>query len=358
MDAMAMKRQGLTIKEIADELGYHPSTISSWLKNGGPPPKRESVVSPAIDGRWAARIAELLRAAPRLLATSVFELIRAEGYERSYPSVSRHVHAIGGPRFHAAEAASTRIVTGPGQEGQFDWSDVSHWTKEWGLGDIQCFAAILCWSRVRIWWFARCIDREFTFEGLVRFFEYIGGVPHKMRTDRMGALGQSQRSQVQPASAGRHLRPAPRHRAGGLSGPGRQTQGQGGTPLPGREGSASWRSARRKVHRPAWLSSTSGLPSGSRNASTPGSTGAWARSPPTGSPSRWACSPRCPVGGSTRPMSMPVGSMWPSPRSSGGASATRCRLVASARCATKSTRPSSRSGGRARWWPPTPSPTR
>ena len=110
MDAMAMKRQGLTIKEIADELGYHPSTISSWLKNGGPPPKRESVVSPAIDGRWAARIAELLRAAPRLLATSVFELIRAEGYERSYPSVSRHVHAIGGPRFHAAEAASTRIV--------------------------------------------------------------------------------------------------------------------------------------------------------------------------------------------------------------------------------------------------------
>ena len=192
MDVMAMKRQGLTIKEIADELGYHPSTISSWLKNGGPPTKRESVAPPAIDERWAARIAELLRAAPRLLATSVFELIRAEGYGGSYPSVSRHVHAIRGPRFHAAETASTRIVTGPGQEGQFDWSDVSHWTREWGLGDVQCFAAILCWSRVRIWWFARCIDREFTFEGLVRFFEYIGGVPHKMRTDRMGALGQSQ----------------------------------------------------------------------------------------------------------------------------------------------------------------------
>ena len=37
MDVMAMKRQGLTIKEIAEETGYHPSTISNWLKNGGPP---------------------------------------------------------------------------------------------------------------------------------------------------------------------------------------------------------------------------------------------------------------------------------------------------------------------------------
>ena len=42
MDVMAMKRQGLTIKEIAEETGYHPSTISSWLKNGGPPTKRSS----------------------------------------------------------------------------------------------------------------------------------------------------------------------------------------------------------------------------------------------------------------------------------------------------------------------------
>jgi hypothetical protein len=69
---------------------------------------------------------------------------------------------------------------------------VSHWTKEWGLGEIWCFQSILSWSRVRIWWFARFIDREYTFEGLVRFFERIGGVSKVARTDRMGALGQSQ----------------------------------------------------------------------------------------------------------------------------------------------------------------------
>jgi transposase len=192
MDVSAMKRQGLTIKEIAAETGYHPKTISSWLANGGPPEKRKKTEPMVIDDRWSTRIAELLRLAPRLLGTSVFEMIVAEGYTGSYASVSRHLHTIRGPRFNGAPLASTRIETGPGEECQFDWSDVSAWTSEWGLGEVWCFSAILCWSRVRIWWFAPVIDREHTFEGLVRFFEFIGGVPKVARTDRMGALGKSQ----------------------------------------------------------------------------------------------------------------------------------------------------------------------
>jgi transposase len=192
MDVMAMKRQGMSIKEIAGETGYHPSTISGWLRNGGPPERRPRTTVAVIDEYWSGEIAGLLRAAPRLLATSVFELIRAKGYTGSYVSVARHLNTLRGPRFTAAPAASTRIVTAPGEEAQFDWSDVSAWTREWGLGEVQCFSAILSFSRVRIWWFARSVDREHTFEGLIRFFEFVGGVPKVLRTDRMGALGTSQ----------------------------------------------------------------------------------------------------------------------------------------------------------------------
>ena len=192
MDVMAMKRQGMSIKEIAEETGYHPSTISSWLKHGGPPPRRRKTTPPVVDEFWATEIAGLLRTAPRLLATSVFELIKAKGYGGSYVSVARHLNTLRGPRFAASPAASTRIVTAPGEEAQFDWSDVSHWTSQWGLGEVQCFSAILSWSRVRIWWFAPSLDREHTFEGLIRFFEFVGGVPKVLRTDRMGALGTSQ----------------------------------------------------------------------------------------------------------------------------------------------------------------------
>jgi len=57
---------------------------------------------------------------------------------------------------------------------------------------VVCFSCVLCWSRWRLWWFTTSEDREHTFEGLVRFFEAIGGVPQRGRTDRMGALGTSQ----------------------------------------------------------------------------------------------------------------------------------------------------------------------
>lgn len=133
MDVVAMKRQGLTNKEIAEATGYHHSTISEWLRNGGPPGQRARSAPLVIDEHWAARIAELLRPAPRLLATSVFELISLEGYGGSYVAVARHLNELRGPRFSAAPAASTRIVTAPGEECQFDWSDVSAWTREWGL---------------------------------------------------------------------------------------------------------------------------------------------------------------------------------------------------------------------------------
>jgi len=34
MDLLALRRQGNTIGEIAEKLGYHPATISKWLRDG------------------------------------------------------------------------------------------------------------------------------------------------------------------------------------------------------------------------------------------------------------------------------------------------------------------------------------
>lgn len=194
MDVLSLHRQGKTIKEIADAVGYHPATVSFWLKNGGPPSARSVAAGErVIDERWARRIGELIAPpAEKLLATSVFEIIRAEGFGGSYPTVVRHLRDRRGPRFRAAATVSVPIETAPGQECQFDHSDCSAWTVRWGLGEVWCFGCILCWSRWRRWWFTTSVDREHTFEGLVRFFEAAGGVPRVGRTDRMGALGVSQ----------------------------------------------------------------------------------------------------------------------------------------------------------------------
>ena len=189
MDVVALARQGWTISQIAEELGRHPATVGRWLKNGGPPAKRE--VDPAllvIDERWAVRITEIMKANPNLLGTSVDRMLRAEGFVGSYPTLMRHLREVRGVRRHL-QAVSVPIETGPGEEFQFDWSDCCAWGRAWGLGELHCFGAILCWSRHRHWWFAPSVDRCHTFEGLVRFFEDAGGVAGIGRTDRMGALG-------------------------------------------------------------------------------------------------------------------------------------------------------------------------
>lgn len=191
---LELRRQGWSISEIAREVGYHPATISKWLRAGGPPASR--VVNPTervIDDRWAARIDSLIAPPSRLLATSVFEILSAEGYPGSYPSVVRYVRARRGPRFRVAPAVSVPIETAPGEESQFDFSDCSERGRQFQIADnLWCFGAILCWSRDLFWWFTTSVDREHTMEGLLRHFEYAGGIPKIARTDRMGALGTSQ----------------------------------------------------------------------------------------------------------------------------------------------------------------------
>ena len=194
MDVLAMKHAGLSYVEIGAATGYHPATISKWCRDGGPPPARVlGDEARVVDPVWGDRLGSLLVANKNLLATSLFEIVRAEGFDGSYPTVARWVRAQRGPRFRRADSASVPIETAPGEEAQFDFSDCSAWSQRVGLGPVLwCFGMILCWSRWRVWWFTTSVDREHTFEGVVRFFEAAGGVPQLCRTDRMGALGQSQ----------------------------------------------------------------------------------------------------------------------------------------------------------------------
>ena len=81
MDLVRLLDEGLTFKEIGERLGYHPATIAKWHREGGPPARK---VVPdeqrVLDARWRERIDELLRAKPRLLATSVFDILQAEHF--------------------------------------------------------------------------------------------------------------------------------------------------------------------------------------------------------------------------------------------------------------------------------------
>lgn len=188
--------QDWTLKEIAAETGWHPVTIKTHLARGGPPAKREvSDDRRVLNAYWRGRIDALIDKWPRLLGISVFYRLRAEGFTGGYSTVTRYLRSVRGPRFRAADRVSVPIHTDPGEEAQFDFCDLTSVAASWGwTTPLFCFGMILSWSRQRIWWFTTSQDRHHTFEGMVRFFDAVGGVPAACRTDRMGAIGRSQGS--------------------------------------------------------------------------------------------------------------------------------------------------------------------
>lgn len=189
-----LREQGWTLEEISAETGWHPATISKRLKQG-PPPARRLVPDEAkvMNAFWSEKVRGLIGDHPRLLGVSVFRCLAAEGFSGGYSTVTRELRRIRGPRFVAADRVSVPIHTDPGEEAQFDFCHLDDWARRWGWsGPLRCFGMIMCWSRQRIWWFTTSEDREHTFEGMVRFFESVGGVPAACRTDRMGALGSAQ----------------------------------------------------------------------------------------------------------------------------------------------------------------------
>jgi IS30 family transposase len=40
MKVQELRAAGWTIVQIAEHVGYHPATVSEWLRNGGPPARR------------------------------------------------------------------------------------------------------------------------------------------------------------------------------------------------------------------------------------------------------------------------------------------------------------------------------
>ena len=84
MDVKALRAAGWTIRQIARQVGYHPATVSGWLRNGGPPTQRETPTEELVIGQqWQDRIGQLLERNAELQGTSVMRVIGAEGFDGS-----------------------------------------------------------------------------------------------------------------------------------------------------------------------------------------------------------------------------------------------------------------------------------
>jgi transposase len=173
----SLAQRGVFQKDIALELGVHPRTVSRALKRKGAPEReREKSVSkldphkPTIDrllsdGVWNAMV--------------IWREIQAEGYTGRYTLLRDY---IAPKRALRPGRATVRFETAPGQQLQSDWGEIEVVIADQPTA-VAFIVNTLGYSRRFHFWGTDCQDAEHTYEGLIRSFEYFGGVTREVLVD-------------------------------------------------------------------------------------------------------------------------------------------------------------------------------
>lgn len=187
-----LKKRGVYHKDIAAELGVHPRTVSRALQRGSAPPRERK--------RRASKLDPYKATVDRLLDEGVWNgvvilrEIQAQGYTGG-PTILRQY--IQPKRAHRPSRATVRFETPPGRQLQSDWGEIT--TEIAGMETKVCFIVnTLGYSRRFHFWCSNRMDAEHTYEGLIRSFEYFGGVPEEVLVDNQKTAVLAHRAGAAP----------------------------------------------------------------------------------------------------------------------------------------------------------------
>jgi transposase len=176
--------QGVSKRQILRETGMHWTTLEKILAQSEPPGYRQAKPrNKRKIGPWLGRIDAILSADKELprkqrhTAKRIFERLREEGYEGGYTAVKQAVRE----QEQQSREVFVPLTHRPG-EAQVDFGEAL--ARIGGaLRKVKFFALGLPYCDVM---FVMAFERECTetfWEGHVRAFEFLGGVPHRISYD-------------------------------------------------------------------------------------------------------------------------------------------------------------------------------
>ena len=176
-----LKKQGVYLKDIAEELGVDPRTVRRALKRGSVPTKERK--------KTESKLEPYNKTVDRLLSEGVWNTqvilreIQKEGYAGGYTILREYVQP---KRPLRANRATVRFETEPGQQMQSDWGEViveiaGQATK------VHFIVNQLGYSRRFHFWCTDSQDAEHTYEGIIRSCEYFGGTTEEVLVDNQKA---------------------------------------------------------------------------------------------------------------------------------------------------------------------------
>ena len=124
-------------------------------------------------------VERVARTKGKMSAKRLFPIVRAAGYEGSPRNLRRLVAEVKAEWRRDNHRGRRPGIWSPGDMLVFDWGEI---------GPLFVFSTVMAWSRIRFVYFADNLGAESTMTALARCFEYLGGVPKTVLTDRMGCL--------------------------------------------------------------------------------------------------------------------------------------------------------------------------
>src|SRR5690348_14769871 len=172
--------QGQSIGAIARTLDLSRNTVRKYLRgapDAEPRRKRDTKLE-----SFKTQIQQWVEQDHLYNCVTMLERLRPLGYTGGITQLKDFVHPLR-PR-SATRRPVQRYETKPGEQMQFDWGEFRY--EEGGVEHkLFGFVAILSYSRMRFVTFAKRTDTPTLIRCLMAAFEYFGGVPRAVLTDRM-----------------------------------------------------------------------------------------------------------------------------------------------------------------------------
>jgi transposase len=188
-EVLARLARGEPVKAIARELGIDKKTINRWRQRGAWRPRAPRAYPKAIDVYRPF----LERRGPEVGWNGVVLLreLRAQGFTGGYQQVQRALQPLRSTRQWAARA-TVRFETGPGEQAQVDFGQLSVWIADVET-PVHFFVFTLGFSRRAVAYAYRNERLDTLIDGHERALRHFGGVPLSCLYDnpRTITLGRS-----------------------------------------------------------------------------------------------------------------------------------------------------------------------
>lgn len=188
----ALVEQGVYQKDIAEKLRVHPKTVSRALKRGRAPGKVRKVKTSKLEP-YKSEIDRLLSEGV-WNAVVILREIQAKGYAGEISLVRKYIRP---KRVLRSSRATVRFETKPGQQMQSDWGEKVVQIAGQSV-KVRFIVNELGYSRRFHFWCTDSLDAEHTYEGIIRSFEYFGGVSEEVLVDNQKSTVLQASNQGQP----------------------------------------------------------------------------------------------------------------------------------------------------------------